>query len=54
MDFTARYFLITEDEAKSTWPDNHEDYWSVHRQGYVAGYVPGSQLKGMALLTQLR
>ena len=43
IDFTARYFLITEDEASATWPDNHGEYWSVHRQGYVAGYIPWSR-----------
>lgn len=35
----GRYFLITEDEAKATWGDQHKDYWSQARGGYVLGYA---------------
>ncbi|KAF2663827.1 hypothetical protein BT63DRAFT_460949 [Microthyrium microscopicum] len=33
----GRYFLITEDEAKSAWGDDVGEFWDEKQGGYVAG-----------------
>ncbi|ROV93686.1 hypothetical protein VPNG_08869 [Cytospora leucostoma] len=33
----STYIRITEEEAKTTWPDEYKNYWSESRSGYVAG-----------------
>ena len=32
-----RYFSISEEEAKSIWPDNYNDYIDQLQGGYTAG-----------------
>ena len=34
-----RYFSISEEEAKSVWPDTYNDYVDQLEGGYTAGYV---------------
>jgi hypothetical protein len=32
-----RYFLASEEEAKTTFPDNYEQYWHEKEGGYYMG-----------------
>lgn len=49
-----RYFLVSEEEAKATWPDHYEEYWHEKEGGYYTGSATRScQVKTLTFIASM-